>query len=376
MAECQENFDYNAPILDALRKSLSGPRLHAYIGRDAEDHKYTVKMYLWNARLAKALLFPLHVAEVTTRNAMHRALSRLYGMDWILNNPFGFTNGSQEAVNKTVDRVQRENVKRRTPRALTANDYVAALTLDFWSNLFREDYDKVWQHSNLLRSVFPNLPAVCDRRSVQLLIRDVNDLRNRVAHHEPILKGLTLKDQHDKVMELIGWSCQTTKRWARRHSTFESILEQKPTGDSNLPGLSLQTLNLRKPTFLDLKDNLLSAMKNVSSSQPSLALVHNAESTPPYKVIFPNDILRFIEQRSLDMDNMIDLVAHKVSSLVETSAVVRMGTIPITATTGDARAMFFPAGVQKADRPLVLLVTSKEDASEIVGTLINPDVRY
>ena len=79
MAESQAHFVYDAQTLAGLDATLSASRLKSYLKATNQDREMAIKMYLWNARMAKAFLFPLQVAEVTTRNAIHSSLSRLFG---------------------------------------------------------------------------------------------------------------------------------------------------------------------------------------------------------------------------------------------------------------------------------------------------------
>ncbi len=74
MADSQVPFAYNQADLDGLTAALSSQRLGKYLNRAGFDQAWAMDIYLWNARLSKSLQFPIHVAEVTLRNAVSEHL--------------------------------------------------------------------------------------------------------------------------------------------------------------------------------------------------------------------------------------------------------------------------------------------------------------
>ncbi len=102
MAESQEVYVYDEEALSALTNSLSPSRLQPYFGKSFGDRGLAFKTYLWNARLSKAFLFPLHVAEIVTRNSMDRALTRQFGTSWLDSHPFAFTRSTQDSLERTI----------------------------------------------------------------------------------------------------------------------------------------------------------------------------------------------------------------------------------------------------------------------------------
>jgi hypothetical protein len=77
MAESQDACAYDDELLAALEQAISPARFAPYLAAAGDDRKYAIQLYLWNARIAKAFLYPLHMAEITTRNAMHAAFPNL-----------------------------------------------------------------------------------------------------------------------------------------------------------------------------------------------------------------------------------------------------------------------------------------------------------
>jgi hypothetical protein len=130
MAESQDGFEYDADMLDTLIEELSPARWTFYLDYCHGDRDFAAKVYLWNARLAKSLLFPLHVAEVTARNAINRAIIASFkDDDWLLRPvcPVALSIESKNTLKKCKERLTRRGLN------FDNNDVVAALTFDFWS---------------------------------------------------------------------------------------------------------------------------------------------------------------------------------------------------------------------------------------------------
>jgi len=372
MAESQDTFVYDPAILDALDKSLSPSRLAPYLEAAAGNRRLALKHYLWNARLAKAFLFPLQAVEVTTRNAMHRALSNEFGGDgWIITVPFPLTPGSSGSRRRAIERLDLPRGSNPLPDQL-----VAALTFDFWSNLFRRDYDAIWSRPGLLASAFPNLPAGEGRAEVQRRVRDINWLRNRIAHHEPIHRNLNHRAYHDLIIEMIGLSCRSTQDWARRHSTVMSVVRSPPTDMSTLPGLPLRSTNLRPPVVLARDSSLPDAIGRVLGSRPPIALVPGIGPATPYEAVTAERLLAFVRTRSASLDNLIDLGSHTIADVLDSTPDMLVREIDSQATTGDATAAFFPPNTSPADRPQVLVVVDAANPAKPIGVMERPEIRY
>lgn len=185
MAESQVAYPYDPAGIAALRASISAPRFGPYLSMAGRDERYALALYLYNARLAKSFLYPLHMAEVTLRNAIVDALATEFGPDWPSDGAFRamLTPGGTATLDKARERVTAD----KGPN-FPVSQLVATLTFDFWSNLFRPHYYlPFWQRH--LRTVLPHLPAGEGRHEAQARVREINRFRNRIAHHEPILKA-------------------------------------------------------------------------------------------------------------------------------------------------------------------------------------------
>ncbi|MFK4046885.1 hypothetical protein ACI2KH_18165 [Roseomonas mucosa] len=377
MAESQGASAPDASTLDALDRSLSLPRLAPYLVRADGDRQLALKFYLWNARLSKAFLYPLHVAEITVRNAMHAVLSSRYGGPaWIFSPPFPLTPESMATLTKAVRRLASRRARQGNLTPITPNDLVAALTFDFWSNLFRYDYDAEWSQPGLLKAVFQNLPSNLGRPDVQHLVAAVNDVRNRIAHHEPIHADPDISARSDDILRLIGWRCELTRDWVKAHSTIAAVLRAPPTAASTLPGLPLASTNLRAPLMLTGAQKLSDVLVALTSARPSIALVPDPSASPPYRAVTARDILAFFADKAGQQGSLLDLAEHVLDDVLGATVPQPLGEIDIKATTGDVLAAFFPRKTREVLRPRVLVVTDSSVSRRCVGLIVHPEVRY
>lgn len=309
MAESQVPYPYTEPGLTALRAALSDARFETYLKAAGYHVDFAVGLYLYNARLAKALLYPLHMVEVVLRNGIDDLLVQLYGADWPRDPEFLalLPEVGEAAVQTAIRRIEED--KRAPARR---EQIIAALTFDFWSNLFRPDYDRpLWQVH--LRQVLPHLGDGLTRADVQLLVRDINRLRNRVAHHEPVL-GLDLNALHRSILELMAARDPETARWTRYHSTLGIALRSRPTREVGI-----------RPTLSDIADpNFLAApgdttlLDILDPYRPDVAaFVRVDDAGLPTAAVTPAQLLEFIASQSKALQGMIDLGDHDLNTVVQ-----------------------------------------------------------
>jgi hypothetical protein len=199
--------------LAALERAFSPERLKAY--RDPADHDAAdgVARYLWNLALVGAMQPVLHALEVTFRNEISRAASRLtaqrgYAFDripsWLDAKPTMLLEHERKKVERAKDQLGPD------PRSWTEGHLIAKLDFGFWVALCRDPYSdwradgpRLWPRT--LDSSFRWRPAEVTTPG-QLLHRfgPISRFRNRVAHHEPIWDRDYLR-MHDYVIESLSW---------------------------------------------------------------------------------------------------------------------------------------------------------------------------
>lgn len=227
MAESQQAYPYKEVIettqksrAEHIEEDLSNERLLPYFNDGKQDWHIAFNLYLYNARLSKAFLYPLHILEVALRNKLHELFSSVFNDNWPNDLTFQkmLNQHSLNSLNKA-----RQKISNRS-----TEDIVAALSFDFWSNfLFRPHYEAFWRSNYSKLNI--NGPKF---RQFKTRINEANDLRNRIAHHEPILR-LNCSNIHTEVLTAIQWCSFETYRWTKEHTTVPGILRTKPASTGN-----------------------------------------------------------------------------------------------------------------------------------------------
>ncbi|ELY3759819.1 Abi family protein [Cronobacter universalis] len=208
----------------AIEAYISKARLKTYIAlTNHATLEECIGAYVWNKRVGAALFPLLQCLEVTLRNGIHNAasahfnnpawfdpLTKLAGHDYfnsfmlqyphLVNDFYRKNISSGSRKNKRVWISRHESMLKQAKEKLKsshkpqhADAIVAELMLGFWVGMFEKNYhalnssDRLWPH--LESVVFPNL-LPSERRHGDILnkLLPIKDLRNRVAHHEPIWK--------------------------------------------------------------------------------------------------------------------------------------------------------------------------------------------
>ncbi len=80
-------YPYTPGALAGLLKALSEPRFQTYLGHANGDQEMGMRQYVWNGALASGLHGPVHMLEVTLRNAVHDRLKHIHGASWSRHTP-------------------------------------------------------------------------------------------------------------------------------------------------------------------------------------------------------------------------------------------------------------------------------------------------
>ena len=193
-----------------LLKFLAPSRL-AVFQSTTIDTAAALELYVWDRDLSAAFFADIAIIEVAMRHAMHKELIRDFGAAWDM------------APQQWDDRTMRKltDARGRLGSRLTPDRLVAELMFGFWLGLLDEggratrpggsskvQYESVWRST--LHKAFPGAKvaartagAKASRSWVHSHVAMVAALRNRVAHHEPLLNGIPLPGQRDSSGHLL-----------------------------------------------------------------------------------------------------------------------------------------------------------------------------
>lgn len=208
------SFEYTAENLAELERTLSADRLAPYRALVGGDRKQAIRLYEQNTLLSESLYGILQALEVALRNTIHAQLASGYGQpEWWDILPL-------EPEQTAMVRKAREALKREGKPSGDGR-IVAELAFGFWTGLTSAKYETLWRG---------HLAKIVPRRPVQRVefhdrLNTIRKLRNRVAHHEPIL-GRPLKKDANQIFDTLSWLSPLTARWVRSNSSFEERFEQ------------------------------------------------------------------------------------------------------------------------------------------------------
>jgi hypothetical protein len=242
MSESQSSMPHAiAPVTKqelAIKKTLSGQRLSTFEQATSvlPKERGALALYLWNAQVAATMLggviltcvTPLHVCEVAIRNAVSDAISNEYGPHWPWESAFL---GSLPNSGKWNMRQHLASLSSAVPRAaINTGKLVPELNLVFWEKMFTARFDaRIWTPH--LFSVLPNVPRNLTAHRVRGILskelEKIRRLRNRIAHHEPIISRNLSADLRSLV-NLVGFRCADTAAWLVANQHASRLIGKRP----------------------------------------------------------------------------------------------------------------------------------------------------
>lgn len=260
-----------------LHTAISSPRFATFLHAADDDVALAHRLYVWNLDLSVAVLADIAIVEVALRNAMHDAASRAWGSHWYQSQDVQLDGRSEGQLSNAFGYLHK-SIKERASDADVPGRVVAQCMFGFWVNLLdsgnyvgrpprrvKVDYDVLWEvafkhafpgarlEARALRNILeakipagPDKPAkvarlrqevAFNRTWVHSICKNVNDLRNRVAHHEPLINGLPLAGQgqritaaaaHGRVLMVARMLDRDLAAWLNVNSKVPSLLASRP----------------------------------------------------------------------------------------------------------------------------------------------------
>jgi hypothetical protein len=210
-------------IVNAFGRTVSIPRWKTYMRAAGFRPDVAGGLYLWNVAIGQAFHFPLQAVEVALRNVINHELCKEFGADWWKTlECLRYLEPERVA---DIDKVSRR-IRRKYGTEPFTDQLVASLTLGFWAAMLKREYNaRLWDKH--VGSAFPHLAAPHSIRTVSGAANAIQDLRNRIFHHEPLI-GRALSDDYGQVLRMLGWICPATRDWVKLHSSVPIVLRQRP----------------------------------------------------------------------------------------------------------------------------------------------------
>lgn len=219
-----------------LARLLSGGRMNSYTAAVAAaegSERSELDVYVYNMALSAALLGPLHMLEVVTRNSMHLALKKQFRQDdWWNARGVNLLHMQDDALTKVEDKLKEREHNEGYPPA-TADDIVAALDFGFWCGILGKgrtgdasfDYERtLWQPA--LRHAFPQWRG--QRDVLARKMHAARTLRNRVGHHEPV-HHRRIEQDYKSMIDVIMYVSRPVSDWVNDRSLVPYIYSRRPS---------------------------------------------------------------------------------------------------------------------------------------------------
>ena len=211
---------------------LSSPRFSVYLAATGADRDRALALYEWNARLSAALMHDLAHVEVGLRNAYDGALSARWPgpPHWTLaaNAVFAPVYRTRGRRRVDVNEKPRDSLRQAIANAggtgAPSGKIVAELMFGFWRYPSSAAQEKtLWVPA--LHRVFP--PGTDRALHVDGPVGRLHALRNRVAHHEPLLTT----DVAGRLADMLGLAARLDARlgqYLQATSTVANLLTSRP----------------------------------------------------------------------------------------------------------------------------------------------------
>lgn len=192
---------------------MTNARMNRYLLACGGNTRKAMTLYRKNLQLTQELFTVISCFEVALRNAIDTTISASLGKDWLRN---------AAAIDGVFDtprcRLTRDNINDSISKLHTYTHYklVAELGFGFWRFMFAQNQFNAT--GRILLRVFPSKSTstpVMQYNNIYFFkqLAQLNDIRNRMAHHEPIcfLPGKPIKDttyarQHyNLILQLFQW---------------------------------------------------------------------------------------------------------------------------------------------------------------------------
>lgn len=163
--------------MDRFIRFISAERANAYRLHDAETSQDILNRYLLNIELGQALYPLLNMLEIALRNKINDIFIADFGVDWIIDNSF-FDEQLRQTVEELLIRLDKKH------KDITNYRIVSELNFGFWSSLFNNSCNVLWQQKNRIKRVFGALKT--DIKTINRELNTIRQFRNRVFHFETL----------------------------------------------------------------------------------------------------------------------------------------------------------------------------------------------
>ncbi|HQS45645.1 MAG: hypothetical protein B7Y12_00545 [Rhizobiales bacterium 24-66-13] len=200
--------------IDDMEAALSLERFGRYVTWAGGDRERALELYTLNTQVSEALYIALQTLEISLRNRIHSSMALMHGEWWFEQTDLMRVSHQAAQVADAIDELEA-NGKEPTPGRI-----VAALSFSFWTAMFSPAYEPLWRST--LHAIATRDGKGLARKDFSRPLTQIRLLRNRIAHHEPVLHW-DLRRHHKALRELTQWLSPPAHAWSAPLDRFEAI---------------------------------------------------------------------------------------------------------------------------------------------------------
>ena len=203
-------------IYKDFEEAISPERMSKYKAACNQDTRRAMTLYRYNLKLSQEMFTLISCFEVTLRNKIDREMRSHHGNDWLRDFILpGGTFDRDPRVQQTQKIIKKAYEELLRSRHYTHTKLLSAMEFGIWKFMFNNVQYRLG--GRCLLRIFPNKPTSTatqqyDNTYVFGILNEINVMRNRIAHHEPICFGTPtcidtqkVLDCYAKIMQMFHW---------------------------------------------------------------------------------------------------------------------------------------------------------------------------
>jgi len=198
---------------------ISTERMRRYLSACNSNTRKAMTLYRYNIRLSQELLAVVGCFEIALRNKINKQFISQYGNDWLRNfiMPGGCLYSDRRAT-KSKNIIEKAYNGLLLSHSYSHTKLLSEMEFGVWKYMFSNvQYNLTGQ---TLLGIFPNKPRSTRRQHYDNTyifgeLDYINNLRNRIAHHEPICFGTGIGratidtsyalNRYSRILTLLQW---------------------------------------------------------------------------------------------------------------------------------------------------------------------------
>lgn len=192
--------------LQQIIGTLTQPRLSKYLNATSGNSHQALRLYVLNTKVSAAFLTDLHYVEVALRNRFDAQLSAGFNATWFSDPTFL---PLIDVHGRNILKKAQKDAAKHWPKGLPVppGKVIAELSFGFWHNLTDAGLEHTLWVPYLHKAFRPRKAP--KRALFNQKLEKLRQLRNRIAHHEPIFH-LDLLVIHTILRDVAHMLCDTT----------------------------------------------------------------------------------------------------------------------------------------------------------------------